>query len=152
MHLLFKAPLTSKYATSCEMRPTASLSMFAGAVLSFAILGAKPQPSVSEDRTADDSPIIIGVSNVQSGPSQSLGQKLLRGSVAYFELANERGGIYGRRISIVLKDDKYEPDPAVQNTNELIEKEKSLFLFDYVGTPTLTRVLPLLKCYEKERS
>jgi ABC-type branched-subunit amino acid transport system substrate-binding protein len=65
-------------------------------------------------------------------------------------LVNARGGVYGRKISIVLKDDKYEPDPAVQNTNELIEKEKSFFLFDYVGTPTLTRVLPLLKYYEKE--
>ena len=34
--------------------------------------------------------------------------------------------------------DKYEPDPAVQSTNELIEQEKVLFLCDYVGTPTLT--------------
>jgi hypothetical protein len=80
-----------------------------------------------------------------------LGQDLVRGSAAYFELVNNGGGIYGRRISILLKDDKYEPDPAVQNTNELIEKENAFFLFDYVGTPTLTRVLPLLKYYEKEK-
>ncbi len=78
--------------------------------------------------------------------------RTLASSRSSLELANERCGIYDRKISIVLKDDKYEPDGAVQNTNELIEKEKSLFLFDYVGTPTLTRVLPLLKCYEKERS
>jgi hypothetical protein len=25
---------------------------------------------------------------------------------------------------MILKDDKYEPDPPVQNTNELIEQEK----------------------------
>jgi branched-chain amino acid transport system substrate-binding protein len=96
-------------------------------------------------------PIVVGVSNVQSGPSQSLGQKLLRGSAAYFKLVNERGGILGRQISILLKDDKYEPDPAVQNTNELIQKDKVFFLFDYVGTPTLTRVLPLLKFYERDQ-
>lgn len=70
--------------------------------------------------------------------------------MAYFDLVNARGGIHGRKISILLKDDKYEPDPAVQNTDELIRKEKAFFLFDYVGTPTLTRVLPLLKYYEKE--
>jgi ABC-type branched-subunit amino acid transport system substrate-binding protein len=51
---------------------------------------------------------------------------------------NGSGGIDGRKISIILKDDRYQPNPAVQNTNELIEKDKVLFLFDYVGTPTLT--------------
>ena len=95
-------------------------------------------------------PIVIGVSNVQSGPSSMLGQTLLLGSKAYFDLVNQHGGIRGRKIAIILKDDKYEPDPAVQNTNELIEQDKVFFLFDYVGTPTLTRVLPLLKYYEKE--
>jgi branched-chain amino acid transport system substrate-binding protein len=95
--------------------------------------------------------IVIGVSNVQSGASRSLGQNLLRGSQAYFDRVNERGGIHGQRISIILKDDKYEPNPAVQNTHDLIEKDKVFFLFDYVGTPTLTRVLPLLKYYENEK-
>lgn len=79
-----------------------------------------------------------------------LGQTLLLGSKAYFDLVNQHGGIRGRKITIILKDDKYEPDPALQNTNELIEQDKVFFLFDYVGTPTLTRVLPLLKYYEKE--
>ncbi len=125
--------------------------MVAGVILCCADLCAQKRPPASEDHSIVSRPIIVGVSNVQSGPSKSLGQNLLRGSVAYFELSNERGGIYGRKISVLLKDDKYEPDPAVQNTNELIEKEKSFFLFDYVGTPTLTRILPLLKYYEKER-
>jgi branched-chain amino acid transport system substrate-binding protein len=101
---------------------------------------------------APDRPsIVIGVSNVQSGASRSLGRNLLQGSQAYFDRVNDGGGINGQRISIVLKDDKYEPDPAVQNTHDLIEKDRVFFLFDYVGTPTLTRVLPLLKYYEKEK-
>src|SRR5258708_35055696 len=87
------------------------------------------------------SPIVIGVSNVQSGPSRSLGQQLMQGSMSYFTLINDRGGIHGRKITVVLKDDKYEPDPAIQNTNELITKDKVFFLFDYFGPATLTRVL-----------
>jgi branched-chain amino acid transport system substrate-binding protein len=94
--------------------------------------------------------IIIGVSNVQTGPSRVLGQDLVRGSKSYFDLVNRDGGVFGRQLSIVLKDDKYEPDPAVKNTNELIGDDKAFFLFDYVGTPTLTRTLPLLKYYESE--
>ena len=63
---------------------------------------------------ADLPPIVIGVSNVQTGPSSPLGKKLQQGSLAYFDLVNESGGIHGRRISLLLKDDKYQPDPAVQ--------------------------------------
>ncbi|HEY6249787.1 MAG TPA: ABC transporter substrate-binding protein [Candidatus Angelobacter sp.] len=94
------------------------------------------------------SSILIGVSNVQSGSSSALGKDLVEGSRAYFETVNRSGGIHGRQVEFLVKDDRYEPDPAVQNTNELIAKDKVFFLFDYVGTPTLTRVLPLLKYYE----
>lgn len=94
-------------------------------------------------------PIVIGVSNVQSGPSSDLGHELVLGSQSYFDLVNSsEGGIHGRKITILLKDDKYEPDPAVKNTNELIEHDKVFFLFDYIGTPTLTRTLPLLRYYQ----
>jgi ABC-type branched-subunit amino acid transport system substrate-binding protein len=96
-------------------------------------------------------PIVIGVSNVQSGPSASLGKNLMQGSMGYFNVVNDRGGVYGRPIAVMLKDDGYEPDPAVRNTNELISNADVLFLFNYVGTPTLTRVLPLLKYYEMSR-
>jgi branched-chain amino acid transport system substrate-binding protein len=95
--------------------------------------------------------IVVGVSNVQSGPSSDLGHELVLGSQTYFNLINSRdGGIHGRRISILLKDDRYEPDPAVKNTNEFIERDEVFFLFDYVGTPTLTRTLPLLRYYQSD--
>jgi ABC-type branched-subunit amino acid transport system substrate-binding protein len=133
------------------MKVKSGLLLSAAVVLSSAFLEAQIRPSAHDGHTAVISQILVGVSNVQSGPSASLGQNLLRGSSAYWELINQRGGVYGRRISISLKDDKYEPDPAVQNTNELVRKENVFFLFDYVGTPTLTRVLPLLKYYEEEQ-
>jgi branched-chain amino acid transport system substrate-binding protein len=142
------------------MRSRAGWSVLASAALCSALLGAQVWSAHSEERAAGFTPgksvaeisqILVGVSNVQSGPSRSLGQNLLRGSSAYFEWVNQRGGVYGRKIAILLKDDKYEPDPAVQNTNDLIEKDHVFFLFDYVGTPTLTRVLPLLRYYEKEK-
>ncbi len=93
-------------------------------------------------------PIRIGVSNAQSGPSGSLGRQLVLGSRAYFDLVNRAGGIHGQKIELIVKDDGYEPDPAVQNTFHLIKDDDVFFLFDYVGTPTLTHVLPLLKYFE----
>ena len=96
-------------------------------------------------------PILVGVSNVQTGPASEMGQNLLLGSRGYFDRVNRLGGINGRSLSILLKDDHYEPDPAVQNTNEFIEHDHVFFLFDYVGTPTLTRTLPLLKYYSAKQ-
>src|SRR5256885_11510164 len=132
------------------MKSAARSTMVSGIAIACALLLAQVHSAFPADPALDTSPIVIGVSNVQSGPSRSLGQNLLLGSAAYFDLVNARAGIFGRKITLLVKDDKYEPDPAVQNTNELIEKDKAFFLFDYVGTPTLTRVLPLLKYYEKE--
>jgi ABC-type branched-subunit amino acid transport system substrate-binding protein len=94
--------------------------------------------------------ILIGISNVQSGPARSLGQELVQGSQAYFDALNSAGGIHGRQIRVLLKDDHYEPEPALRNTNDFIVKNKVFFLFDYVGTPTLTRILPLLPYYQAE--
>jgi branched-chain amino acid transport system substrate-binding protein len=119
-------------------------------LLAVAVLAAAAASATDVTAAAGAPPIIIGVSNVQTGPSKELGQDLVRGSRSYFDLVNRDGGVFGRQLSIVLKDDKYEPDPAVKNTNELIGEAKAFFLFDYVGTPTLTRTLPLLRYYQSE--
>jgi ABC-type branched-subunit amino acid transport system substrate-binding protein len=81
------------------------------------------------------------------GPSAALGSELYRGSMAYFEEINRTGGIGGRKIFLHACDDGYEPGPAIQNTIQLVEKHNVLALYGYVGTPTVTRALPLLKRY-----
>ena len=82
------------------------------------------------------------------GPTGGLGTELYRGSMAYIDYINRLGGIHGRTIRIQAYDDGYNPIPAIENTIRLIEKDKVFLLFDYVGTPTVTRVLPILKRYD----
>jgi ABC-type branched-subunit amino acid transport system substrate-binding protein len=82
-----------------------------------------------------------------TGPSRGLGIELYRGSMAYLSDVNAHGGINGRPVVIKAYDDGYNPAPAIYNTIKLIEQDRALALFDYVGTPTVTRVLPLLKKY-----
>jgi len=55
--------------------------------------------------------------------------------------------VHGRTISVVALDDGNEPTPCIKNTIELVEKEQVFFLSNYVGTPTLTRALPVIKRY-----
>jgi branched-chain amino acid transport system substrate-binding protein len=95
---------------------------------------------------ADD--LVVGMSAAFKGPSAGLGTELYRGAMACFAEANEKGGIHGRKIVLQAYDDGYNPTPAVENTVRLIEKDNAFVLFGYVGTPTVTRVLPLLKRYD----
>ena len=108
-------------------------------------------PDRSEGRGATDEEIVLGVSAAFSGPSRGLGAELYRGAMAYFNDVNENGGIEGRRIVLKLYDDGYQPDPCVQNTMKLMLEDKVFLLFGYVGTPTVTRVLPILKKFQDEK-
>ena len=103
---------------------------------------------IAEDSVKD---IVIGMSAAFQGPSRALGRELYQGSMAYIEHINTTGGIAGKPIVIKAYDDSYDPVSAVENTLRLIEQDKVLLLFDYVGTPTVTRVLPLLRIYSDRR-
>ncbi|MBF0464914.1 MAG: ABC transporter substrate-binding protein [Nitrospirae bacterium] len=94
--------------------------------------------------------IVVGMSAAFKGPSSGLGIELYKGSRAYFDYVNDKGGVNGRKIRIVAYDDGYNPAPAIKNTIQFIEGDKVFALIDYVGTPTVTRVLPLLKKYSSE--
>ena len=98
-----------------------------------------------------DSEITLGTSAAFSGPSRGLGIELYRGAQAYFQHVNDNGGVEGRRIAVKPYDDGYQPDPAVKNTVTLMRDDQVFLLFGYVGTPTVTRVLPLLKKYQDRR-
>ncbi len=107
-------------------------------------LGASGEEIVGDE-------IVLGVSAAFSGPSRALGHELYRGAMAWFSEVNDTGGIGGRRITLRLLDDGYQPDPCVENTLKLMLEEKVFLLFGYVGTPTVTRVLPMLKKFQNEQ-
>ncbi len=100
------------------------------------------------DTGVSDNEIVLGMSAVFSGSSRGLGIELYRGASAYFEHVNRSGGIAGRRVTLKVYDDGYQPDPAVDNTMKLMLEDQAFLLFGYVGTPTVTRVLPLLKKFQ----
>jgi len=94
---------------------------------------------------------VLGMSAAFTGPSGGLGIELYRGSVAYFTHLNQQGGINGKPVVITTLDDEYQPDPAIQNTIEFMKQDNIRCLFNYVGTPTVARILPLLKGYSGYR-
>ena len=95
--------------------------------------------------------IRIGMSAAFRGTAAGLGTEFYRGAQTYYDEVNLRGGVHGRAISVVALDDHYEPNPCVKNTIQLLEREQVFMLSNYVGTPTLTRALPVLKRYADQQ-
>lgn len=87
--------------------------------------------------------IRLGMSGPFSGGLNSVGNQFLLGAEIYLKNLNDHGGVYGRKIEIIAKDDRYEPKIAVENVNELIKKDKIFALFGMIGTPVTEAIFPI---------
>lgn len=99
--------------------------------------------NVHAETGVTDKKILLGQSAAFSGPAAQLGIQLNSGAKVYFDQVNATGGVYGRKIEIIQKDDKYEADLAASNTKALIENDGVFALFGYVGTATSNAALPI---------
>jgi ABC-type branched-subunit amino acid transport system substrate-binding protein len=86
---------------------------------------------------ADAAPIRVGRSTSLSGPIQSNALAYNAGSEALFRHVNANGGVNGRKIEIVDKDDAYVPTRCAENTKAFLADPTIVALFQYIGTPTL---------------
>ena len=94
------------------------------------------EPGVSADK------IVFGQSAALTGPTRSLGWNMQVGIQAAFEEINRMGGVNGRKLELISRDDRYEPEIALTNTVSLIEDDKVFALIGGVGTPTSRASIP----------
>ncbi len=98
---------------------------------------ALAEPGVTNDA------ITLGQSTALSGPLGDLGQEVLKGSKAYFDALNARGGINGRKIVLIAKDDAYDPKITVENVEAFIAGGETFALFGTFGTPNNEALIPV---------
>jgi branched-chain amino acid transport system substrate-binding protein len=113
--------------------------------LALSLAAACALPVFANTEGVSATAVRIGMVNVQSGPAAGLGKGMKSGAEAVFKAVNAKGGVNGRQIELVVGDDGYEPDKAVDETLKMIEQQKVFSLFGYVGTPTTNAVLPIVK-------
>src|SRR3984957_2318017 len=89
--------------------------------------------------------ILFGQAAALSGPSSALGVKMRQGILAAFAEINAKGGVHGRRLELISRDDGYDPDRSVAQTVKLIEEDQVFALIGAVGTPTTTATAPIAK-------
>ena len=97
-----------------------------------------------KDEVFEEKTLVMGASLPNTGIINAWGESVSKGVNAYFNYANENNLIKNRKIEFLVYDDKYEPELTLENTKELVYKNKVFALFGFVGTPTIKRVLPIL--------
>ena len=105
------------------------------------LTGWLPAAAEEEGVTADT--IWFGQAAALGGPSSALGQGMRHGILAAFEQINAGGGIHGRKLKLISRDDGYDPDRSLYQTKRLLEQDKVFALIGAVGTPTAISTIPL---------
>jgi branched-chain amino acid transport system substrate-binding protein len=98
------------------------------------ILGFVANLAVAED-------LVIGQVAPLSGVLADTGKEMVLGGKIYFDHINAHGGILGRKIVHIVKDDGYKTDETVKLTKELIEQQRPVALFGYAGTGNIGELL-----------
>jgi branched-chain amino acid transport system substrate-binding protein len=83
---------------------------------------------------ASDTEIKIGNTMPYSGPVSAYGV-IGKSEAAYFAMINDKGGVNGRKINFISRDDGYSPPKTLEQVRQLVEQDQVLFLFNTVGTP-----------------
>jgi branched-chain amino acid transport system substrate-binding protein len=118
----------------------------AGAVLALPAAALLFACAAAEDegvRGVTDDTIVIGTWAPLTGPAALWGA-VGRGAQLYFEMINEEGGIHGRKIEFVIRDDAYQPSRTVAAVREMVERERVFAFASGVGTAPGRAVLDYL--------
>lgn len=111
--------------------------------------GTKEQEENTEKVTyangASDEAIKVGTVGVQSGPLAFIGTPYFAGMEAYFKKVNEEGGVNGRQIELMKKDDEFKPDKSVQAIESLVFDEEVFAIVGHLGTPGVMASVDIVK-------
>jgi ABC-type branched-subunit amino acid transport system substrate-binding protein len=124
-----------------NIRWAASCAIAAVAVLVLAACGSS---SSSSAPGVTSTSITFGSHQPLTGPAAPGYSEIAPASVAYFDYVNAHGGVFGRQIHLIYKDDAYDPANTVNVVHQLVLQDNVFGIFEGLGTPTHTKVVGYL--------
>ncbi len=88
-----------------------------------------------ETRGVTPTEIVLGMHTDLSGPAATYGVSSSNAVKMRFDEANERGGIHGRKLKLIVEDTQYQVPRAVQAGTKLINRDKIFAMVAPLGTP-----------------
>jgi branched-chain amino acid transport system substrate-binding protein len=103
------------------------------AVMAVALAGVAV--AQSENRGITKTEIVLGMHTDLSGPAATYGVSSSNAVKMRFDEANEKGGVHGRKIRLVIEDTQYQVPRAVQAGTKLINRDRIFAMVAPLGTP-----------------
>jgi len=88
--------------------------------------------------------ITFGTHQPLTGPAAPGYSEIAPASQAFFNFVNAHGGVFGRKIHLIIKDDAYNPANTVTVVHQLVLQDNVFGIFEGLGTPTHTKVVSFL--------
>ena len=124
------------------VRKTITRSIAAAAAIGVAALGFAP--AAQADNGVFPKRIVIGTTTPVSGPASAGYSFIPQAAKAYFDYLNKSGGVNGRTIDFIVKDDKYSPALTPALTSSLLLQDQAFAIFGALGTDTHNTVIDTL--------
>src|SRR5437016_13353560 len=88
-----------------------------------------------ETRGVSKTEIVLGMHTDLSGPAATYGVSSSNAVKMRFDELNEKGGVHGRKIRLVVEDTQYQVPRAVQAGTKLINRDRIFAMVAPLGTP-----------------
>jgi branched-chain amino acid transport system substrate-binding protein len=88
--------------------------------------------------------VTFGTHQPLTGPAAPGYSEIAPASQAFFRYLNAQGGVNGRKINLVIKNDEYNPTRTVNVVHELVLQGGIFGIYEGLGTPTHTKVVGFL--------
>ncbi|MGY1779841.1 ABC transporter substrate-binding protein [Geodermatophilus sp. SYSU D01036] len=106
--------------------------------------GGGSEGNEASDIGITEDSIKLGAHYPLTGPAAPGYSEIPSGVEAYFEYVNANGGVNGRQIEFVYRDDAYNPTNTSQVVNQLVLEDEVFALMSGLGTPTHNAVTDFL--------
>src|ERR1700693_5821752 len=108
--------------------------LFAAGAL--AVLSAAALPAQADDT------IKLGLVAAMSGQSAKSGEAIVRGLSIALDEINAKGGLLGKKVELIVRDDESKPAKGVIAARELVQREKVVAMFGGLDTPVSMAIVP----------
>src|SRR3982075_4752927 len=118
---------------SSYLRERATLRRLAAVALAGAclVLPAQAQETIK-----------LGLVAAMSGQSAKSGEAIVRGLALAIDEINAKGGLLGKKVELLVRDDESNPAKGVIAARELVQREKVAAFFGGLGPPVSVAIVP----------
>jgi branched-chain amino acid transport system substrate-binding protein len=88
--------------------------------------------------------IKLGFAGALSGPNSYIGVEIKRGAEIAIDEINAKGGVKGRKLVLIARDDEHEPVKTTAQYRDLVENQKVLGLLGATNSASMLAVAPMV--------